>query len=81
MAAFLGNDTAGTMLAWKGWSIHDRQTRFQDDLPLPPLPQIQPGALFQTQAPFSEPVREVDERVGYHISGEWRWGKKLLVLL
>ena len=37
--------------------------------------------MFQTQAPFSEPVREVDERVGYHIRGEWRWGKRLLVQL
>ena len=78
-AAFVGNDPAGTELAWKGWSVHDRQTRFGDDLPLPPLPQIQPGMLFQTQAPFNEPIREVDDRVGYHVNGEWKYGRKLLV--
>ena len=29
-AVFMGNDPAGSLLAWKGWSVHDRQTRFGD---------------------------------------------------
>jgi len=37
-AIFYGNDPAGSLLAWKGWSVHDRQSRFGDELPLPPLP-------------------------------------------
>ena len=80
-AAFWGNDPAGSLLAWKGWSVHDRQTRFGDHLPLPPLPQIQPGMLFEDQDPYVAPFREIDGRAGYHVSGQWRYGEKLLLRL
>jgi len=80
-AAFVGNDPAGSLLAWKGWSVHDRQTRFSDDLPLPPLPQIQPGMMFEQQEPYVEPIQEIDNRVGFYLNGEWHFGKKLLVRL
>ena len=43
-AAFFANDPAGALLAWKGWSVHDRQTGLQGILPLSPLPIIQPGS-------------------------------------
>ena len=36
-AIFLYNDPAGSLLAWKGWSVHDRQSHFGYELPLPPL--------------------------------------------
>lgn len=76
VAAFAGNDPAGSLLAWKGWSVHDRQTRPSDDLPLPPLPQIQPGMMFEAQDPYVEPMQEIDDRVGYYVSGEWRMRKR-----
>ena len=28
-AGFYGNDPAGTLLFWRGWSLHDRQTRLE----------------------------------------------------
>ncbi len=71
-AAFGGNDPAGTLLAWRGWSLHDRQTRLHDQLPLVPLPQIGPGAMFEKQALRVEPFIETDGRVGYYLGGEWR---------
>ncbi|MCJ7591194.1 MAG: hypothetical protein MUO51_07555 [Woeseiaceae bacterium] len=79
LAAFIGNDPAGSLLAWKGWSVHDRQSRFSDDLPLPPLPQIQPGMMFEAQDPYVEPFQEIDNKVGYYLNAEWQLGKKLLV--
>jgi len=79
LAAFVGNDPAGSLLAWKGWSVHDRQSRFSDDLPLAALPQIQPGGIFEKQDPYVEPFQEIDDRVGYYVNGEWRLGKKLLL--
>jgi hypothetical protein len=79
IAAFVGNDPAGSLLAWKGWSVHDRQSRFSDDLPLPPLPQIQPGMLFEVQDPYVEPFQEIDDEIGYSVNAEWRFGNKLLV--
>jgi hypothetical protein len=79
VAAFWGNDPAGSLLAWRGWSVHDRQTRFNDQLPLPPLPQIQPGMMFDQQDPYVEPFKEIDGRAGYYATGEWRYGEKFLL--
>lgn len=76
-AVYWMNDPAGSLLAWKGWSAHDRQSRFGDQLPLPPLPQIQPGMLFEAQDPFVAPFREIDGRAGYYVSGHWKIGQRL----
>jgi len=78
-AVFYANDPAGSLLAWKGWSAHDRQTRFGDKLPLPPLPQIQPGMMFAAQDPFVAPFREIDNRAGYYVNGEWRLDNRVMV--
>lgn len=78
-AAFYLNDPAGTLLSWKGWSVHDRQTRFGDDLPLPPVPQIQPGMAFDLQDPYLDPFREIDDRIGYYVNGEWVVGNRFLL--
>jgi len=78
-AVFWNNDPAGSLLAWKGWSVHDRQTRFSDKLPLPPLPQIQPGRMFEAQDPYVEPFQEIDDQAGYYLNVEWRYSKRLLV--
>lgn len=78
-AVYYANDPAGSLLAWKGWSAHDRQTRFGDELPLPPLPTIQPGGMFAAQDPFVTPFREIDDRAGYYVNGEWRFGNQVMV--
>ena len=78
-AVFVGNDPTGSLLAWKGWSAHDRQSRLGDELPLPPLPLIQPGELFEAQDPYVAPFREVDNEVGFYINGEWQFGSRLRV--
>jgi hypothetical protein len=78
-AVFWYNDPAGSLLAWKGWSVHDRQTRYSDKLPLPPLPQIQPGMMFAAQDPYVAPLREIDNRAGYYLNAEWRYGKHVLI--
>ncbi len=78
-AAFYNNDPAGTLLSWKGWSLHDRQSRFGDELPLPPVPQIQPGMPFSWQAPYLAPFREIDNRVGYYVNGEWTVNRQFLL--
>ena len=78
-AVFFGNDPTGSLLAWKGWSVHDRQSRFGDELPLPPLPLIQPGMLFDDQHPYVAPFREIDGQAGYYVSGEWRFNQQLLI--
>ena len=78
-AIFLGNDLTGGLIAWKGWSVHDRQTRFGDELPLPPLPQIQSGMFWDFQDPYVEPFMEIDDEPGYYINGEWTVSNRFLL--
>jgi hypothetical protein len=78
-AVYAGNDPAGGLIAWKGWSIHDRQSRFNDEVPLPPIPRIQPGEWWDEQDPFITPLLEIDEEPGYYINAEWRYGKRFLM--
>ena len=79
VAVFGGNDPAGGLMAWKGWSIHDRQSRFNDEVPLPPIPRIQPGDWWEDQDPFITPLLEIDEAPGYYVNLEWRYGSRFLV--
>jgi hypothetical protein len=68
---FGNNEPAGGLIAWKGWSLHDRQTRFNDVLPLPPLPQIQPDGVLRRQDPFFIPFMKVDGTKGNYVGLEW----------
>ncbi|MDH3953586.1 MAG: hypothetical protein OEV03_05180 [Gammaproteobacteria bacterium] len=78
-AAFRDNDPAGGLIAWKGWSLHDRQTRFRDTLPLPPLPQIQPDGFFWRQDPFFIPFQENDDELGFYAGAEWQYQNRFLL--
>jgi hypothetical protein len=65
-AGFGWNDPTGTLLAWRGWALHDRQTLTGEKLPLPPISAIGPGNLFGRQAPWDAPIREIDGRLGFY---------------
>jgi hypothetical protein len=78
-AVFYNNDTAGGLMAWKGWSLHDRQSRINDEIPLPPIPQIQPGMFFDQQDPYITPNLEIDGTYGFYVNGEWEIRQRLLL--
>ena len=64
---FAGNDTAGTLLAWRGWALGDRLTTFDETLALPALPGLANGGAFAVQqdsgtTPFGS---DLDGRVGW----------------
>lgn len=66
-SVFWNNDTAGTLLAWRGWAFSDRLTTFGENLPLPPLPALADGGGFGEQRdlgtrPFGE---DLDGRAGW----------------
>ena len=73
-AGFYGNDPAGTLLFWRGWSLHDRQTRWNDRLEIPPLP-------FTTRPQRLQPFMETDHRPGAYGGVEWRYARRALVQL
>ncbi len=66
-SGFYYNDPAGTVMAWRGWAIHDREAGVFERLPLPNVRIVQPtGRLFR-QAPYIEPFKEIDDRMAYYV--------------
>jgi len=71
-AGFGSNDPAGTLLAWRGWALHDRQTGFGDRLLYPAVPGAAPGGPFALNAPWVQPMVEIDGRVGWYAGASLR---------
>ncbi len=79
-SAFYGNDPAGTLLFWRGWSLHDRQTRLNDRLPMPPRPIWNAsGAIVGYSEQSVEPFEEIDHEPGAYAGVEWRYAKRVRV--
>ena len=58
-AVFGANDTAGALLTFRGWALHDIRATAGQTLPLPPVTPV-----FFEQARRTRPVAEVDGRIG-----------------
>ena len=71
-ALFGGNDPTGTLLAWRGWALGDRQTGLSDRPPLAPIPAIEPGGLFEQAPRWVQPFREIDGRLGWYAAASYR---------
>jgi hypothetical protein len=70
--AFGGSDTAGALLAWRGWAMGTRLSVAGETLPLPPLPTLAPDRAFGDQlAAGTRPIDELDGRLGWHVRGRW----------
>ena len=81
-AGFFGNDPAGTLLFWRGWSLHDRQTRLNDRLTIPPVPVFGAGGVqVGTRTQIIEPFEELDHEPGAYAGLEWRYGRRVLMQL
>jgi len=66
--AFYGNDTAGTLLFWRGWSVHNRQIRLNERLALPPLRfSGPPGGPEIVVERTLDPIAEIDDRPGFYV--------------
>jgi hypothetical protein len=66
-AAFGFNDTAGTLLSFRGWALHDQKATAFGLQPLPPLD----GLMANAQAPRTRPLAEIDNRVGWYAKLGW----------
>lgn len=69
-SAFLNNDPAGALLAWHGWTMSSRQTLWGEKQPLPWFPAR--DDVFISQAAESDPFLEIDNKLGYHLNGQWK---------
>jgi hypothetical protein len=66
-ALIAANDTAGALLTFRGWALHDRTTLAFNHEPLPPLD----AGIRRLQAPFTHPLLDVGRgfarRPGYYV--------------
>ena len=76
---FYANDPADSLLGWRGWALHARQTRLDDALPLAALPTFVPGAEFEAQADYVRPFRETDDSPGFTAGVRVRVGAQLVL--
>ena len=71
-AILAANDTAGTLLTFRGWALHDETTLAFHRQPLPPLEE--PVAFYQ--APYTHPLLDVGpgfaKRPGYYAKLAWQ---------
>lgn len=75
-----GNDTAGALLAWRGFALHDRLGRFDETLPLPPLASLALGGPFGEQDPRGSQAfgTDLDGRPGYTLRARWQPASSLM---
>ena len=80
-ALFAANDTAGTLLTFRGWALHNRRTLAFNDQPLPPFEPDDVGY----QAQHTHPLLDVDSgfasRPGYYAKLAWQMPVPLRVEL
>ena len=65
------NDTAGTMISWRGWGSHDRQSGAGTKIAMSNMPSLQWP--FSKQTPYYEPFIETDNRPGYYLGAEAKY--------
>jgi hypothetical protein len=70
-ALYKANDPTGSLLAWRGWSMHDFKSGLNERLPLPPTPSLGPSGDFPEQAQSIKPFQEIDGRWGYYGALTW----------
>ncbi len=69
---FTGDDTAGTILTFRGWAQHDIASASNTALQLPYGGNGGYTTLFLKQAALSKPMVEVDGRGGAYLRLDWR---------
>jgi hypothetical protein len=72
VAIIAANDTAGTLLTFRGWALHDRTTLAFNRQPLPPLDT----EIADYQAPYTHPLIDLHNgfanRPGYYAKLAWQ---------
>jgi hypothetical protein len=64
-SAFGANDTAGTIIAFRGWALHDLEAQVFGTFPIPDNAPAR-KALWWPQDDWSKSMLELDDRVGFY---------------
>lgn len=70
---FQGNDPAGSLLAWRGFGLHARISRWNESIALPALPAFSDAGPFPKQSAEVSPFEEIDHKVGWYIGGRFEF--------
>lgn len=74
-AAFKGNDPLGTVISWRGFAMHDRQSLNNDRLNFAPYPTVVDQDIIWHPS-WVEPFHEIDGRVGFYIGAHLDYFKQ-----
>lgn len=72
---FKGNDSTGTLLSWRGFALHDRQSLYNDRINFAPIPWVVDENKLAAPA-WTEPFREIDSRVGFYLGTHLAYQRK-----
>ncbi|MFC4700102.1 hypothetical protein ACFO4O_08050 [Glaciecola siphonariae] len=75
---FKGNDPAGTLLSWRGFAYHDRQSLHRDRVNFAAIPSIVDQASINSPS-WVEPFEEIDGRWGYYIGAHLNYQRSSLI--
>ncbi|MEP1551187.1 MAG: hypothetical protein ABJJ44_14160 [Paraglaciecola sp.] len=65
-SVYKGNDTLGTVISWRGFAMHDRQSLNNDKVPFAAYPSVvQEDRIFHPD--YVEPFHELDGRFGFYL--------------
>ncbi|MEM1140823.1 MAG: outer membrane beta-barrel protein [Pseudomonadota bacterium] len=78
LGGFGYNDTAGTLLAYRGWALHDIKTTAGGRFLIPDDDARR--ALIPLQAERTKPFKEVDGRVGVTLTAKWQYTDRITLL-
>ena len=79
VALFGRNDPAGSLLAWRGWSISDRITGLTEPIRLADLPVYRQGGALPEQNRSIHVMRELDNRAGFYVGAHYAFEGRLSV--
>ena len=74
---FKGNDPAGTLLTWRGFSYHDRQSLHHDRVNFAPIPTIVEPYYIETPK-WINPFEEIDGRWGFYLGAHLNYQRKTI---
>lgn len=75
-ALFGFNDGIGSLLAWRGFALHNRQTMLGERIDFADYPTLLTGRL-EKQPEFVKPFAETDKRLGHYLGVDWRYKREM----
>ncbi|TDF41454.1 hypothetical protein EYS14_00930 [Alteromonadaceae bacterium M269] len=76
-SVFKGNDTAGTLLAFRGWAIHDRVLGLNEEIPLANLPGFNGPSGLSMHTRSADLIEEIDGRWGFSAGAQVKYLSRL----